>query len=80
MTGVYSVATTSLPAVYHLNGLARTMTAGTPHARAKKLGLKKIPAKGALVIASSRPPERRPLERRTLVPITISIMFSTDTE
>ena len=31
----FLVATTSLPAVYHLNGYARTTTAGTPHARAK---------------------------------------------
>ena len=32
----FLVATTSLPAVYRPNGYARTMTAGTPHARAKK--------------------------------------------
>ena len=31
----FLVATTSLPAVYRPNGYARTMTAGTPHARAK---------------------------------------------
>ena len=31
----FLVATTSLPAVYRLNGYARTTTAGTPHARAK---------------------------------------------
>ena len=30
----FLVATTSLPAVYRPNGYARTMTAGTPHARA----------------------------------------------
>ena len=30
----FLVATTSLPAVYRLNGYARTTTAGTPHARA----------------------------------------------
>ena len=33
----FLVATTSLPAVYCPNGYARTMTAGTPHARAKKV-------------------------------------------
>ena len=32
----FLVATTSLPAVYHLNGFARTTTAATPHARANK--------------------------------------------
>ena len=32
----FLVATTSLPAVYRPNGYARTTTAGTPHARAKK--------------------------------------------
>ena len=32
----FFVATTSLPAVYRPNGYARTTTAGTPHARAKK--------------------------------------------
>ena len=32
----FLVATTSLPAVYHPNGYARTTTAGTPHARANK--------------------------------------------
>ena len=31
----FLVATTSLQAVYRLNGYARTTTAGTPHARAK---------------------------------------------
>ena len=31
----FLVATTSLPAVYRMNGYARTTTAGTPHARAK---------------------------------------------
>ena len=35
----FLVATTSLPAVYRLNGYARTTTAETPQARAKmKLG------------------------------------------
>ena len=33
----FLVATTSLPAVYRPNGYARTTTAGTPHARAKRL-------------------------------------------
>ena len=33
----FLVATTSLPAVYRPNGYARTTTAGTPHARAKKV-------------------------------------------
>ena len=33
----FLVATTSLPAVYRPNGYARTTTAGTPHARAKKI-------------------------------------------
>ena len=32
----FLVATTSLPAVYRPNGYARTTTAGTPHARAKR--------------------------------------------
>ena len=40
---------------------------GTPHARAKRKE-KNIVFSGHYVIASSRPPERRPLERRTLVP------------
>ena len=31
----FLVATTSLPAVYRLNGYAQTTTAGPPHARAK---------------------------------------------
>ena len=35
----FLVATTSLPAVYRLNGYARTTTAGTPHARANIIGL-----------------------------------------
>ena len=33
---VVLVATTSLPAVYRPNDAARTTTAGTPHARAKR--------------------------------------------
>ena len=33
----FFMATTSLPAVYRPNGYARTMTAGTPHARANIL-------------------------------------------
>ena len=33
----FLVATTSLPAVYRLNGYAQTATAGMPHARAKIL-------------------------------------------
>ena len=48
----FLVATTSLPAVYRPNGYARTTTAGTPHARAKKHeqnvlknSLKTIPAR-----------------------------------
>ena len=32
----FLVATTSLPAVYHPNGYARTTTAGTPHARSNE--------------------------------------------
>ena len=35
----FLVATTSLPAVYRPNGYARTTTAGTPHARAKRVKL-----------------------------------------
>ena len=36
----------------------------------KEKGEKTDDYSGHYVIASSRPPERRPLERRTLVPIT----------
>ena len=35
----FLVATTSLPAVYRLNGYARTTTAGMPHARANLLNV-----------------------------------------
>ena len=37
----FLVATTSLPAVYRPNGYARTTTAATPHARAKREHLAK---------------------------------------
>ena len=45
----------------------------------KKLGEKKEKTdgnSGYYVIASSRPPERRPLERRLLVPIPLIIKFT----
>ena len=44
----FLVATTSLPAVYRPNGYARTTTAGTPHARAKKKRLMEIAATASL--------------------------------
>ena len=55
---------------------------GMPHARAKRKE-KNVVFSGHYVIASSWPPERRPLERRTLVPIICSyvhqfISYSTD--
>ena len=40
----FLVATTSLPAVYRPNGYARTKTAGTPHARAKRAKIMKAPS------------------------------------
>ena len=44
----FLVATTSLPAVYHLNSYARTTTAGTLHARANKssIGMKSDQMRG----------------------------------
>ena len=68
------VATTSLPAVYRLNGYAQTMTAGTLHTRAKRKKKNGV-FSGHYVIASSLPPEQRPLERRTLVPKSESLMI-----
>ena len=57
------VATTSLPAVDRLN--ADRWNA----ARSRQKEEKTDENSGHYVIASSRPPERRPLERRTLAPI-----------
>ena len=54
----FLVATTSLPAVYRPNGYARTTTAGTPHARAKKEKIMTFIV--ATNVIASRPPERRP--------------------
>ena len=59
----FIVATTSLP-VNRPNETARTTITGTPHACAKK----NDENSGHYINASSRPPERRPLERRTLAP------------
>ena len=42
----FLVATTSLPAVYRLNSYARTTTAGTPHARAKKRKVEELDMSG----------------------------------
>ena len=76
----FLVATTSLPAVYRPKSYAPTTTAGTPHARAKSflhiwnLEEKTGENSGHYIIASSRRPEPRPLERRTLVPKVWKIM------
>ena len=43
--------------------------AGTSHARAKKE--KNVVFNGHYLVASSRPPERRPLQRHTLLPIAL---------
>ena len=48
---------------------ARTPTAGTPHTHAKKE--KNVVFSGNYVIASSRPPKRRPLKRCMFVPIPV---------
>ena len=62
----FLVATTSLPVVYRLNGYDWEKVA------AEEKMEKKTEKSGHYIIASSRPPERRPLERRTLVPISLA--------
>ena len=44
----FLVATTSLPAVYHPNGYARTTNTGTPHAHAKMTGTRQTNVKQRL--------------------------------
>ena len=61
------VATTSLPAVDRPN--AERWNAACSRQKGGKKGEKTDDYSGHYFIASSRPPERRPLERRTFVPI-----------